>query len=64
MMVDIAELVERSRASGPMRKASLGFVLSLMNSVTEATMDYMTHDPQNAKKYCKEGFDALWRMVE
>jgi hypothetical protein len=35
-----------------------------MNSVTEATMDYMTHDPQNAKKYCKEGFDALWRMVE
>jgi len=64
MMVDIAELVERSRASGPMRKASLGFVLSLMNSVTEATMDYMTHDPENAKKYCKEGFDALWRMVE
>src|ERR1700740_421455 len=38
MMVDIAELVQRSRASGPMRKASLGFVLSLMNSVTEATM--------------------------
>jgi AcrR family transcriptional regulator len=63
-MADLAELVERSRASGPMRKAPLGFVLALMNSVAEATMDYMTHDPANARKHCKAGFDALWRMVE
>ncbi len=64
LMADFAELVERSRANGPMRKAPLGFVLALMNSVAEATMDYMTQDPPNAKKHCKAGFDALWRMVE
>jgi AcrR family transcriptional regulator len=64
MMADLAELVDRSRATGPMRKAPLGFVLAIMNSVAEATMDYMTHDAPNAKKHCKEGFDALWRMVE
>jgi hypothetical protein len=23
----------------------------------------MTQDPANAKKYSKEGFDALWRML-
>ena len=47
-----------------MRKAALGFVLALMTSVAEATMDYMTQDPANASKHCKAGFDALWRMVE
>jgi hypothetical protein len=64
MMADIAELADHSRANGPMNKAPLGFVLAIMNSVAEATMDYMTQDPPNAKKHCKEGFDALWRIVE
>ena len=64
MMANLAELADRSRANGPMRKAPLGFVLAIMNSVAEATMDYMTQDPKNAKRHCKEGFDALWRMVE
>jgi AcrR family transcriptional regulator len=64
MMADLAELADRSRANGPIRKAPLGFVLSIMNSVAEATMDYMTQDAPNAKKHCRESFDALWRMVE
>jgi hypothetical protein len=34
-----------------------------MNSVAEATMDFMKQDPANAKKHSKEGFDALWRML-
>ena len=64
MMADLAELADRSRANGPMRKVPLGFVLAIMNSVAEATMDYMTQDAPNAKKHCREGFDALWRMLE
>jgi AcrR family transcriptional regulator len=64
LMADLAGLVERTRANGPMRKAPSGFVLALLNSVAEATMDYMTQDRANAKKHCKAGFDALWRMVE
>ena len=64
VMADLAELADRSRADGPMRKAPLGFVLAIMNAVAESTMDYMTQDAHNAKKHCKEGFDALWRMVQ
>ncbi len=63
MMAGLAELVEHSRAEGAMRKAPLGFVLSIMTAVAEATMDFMTQDPANAKKRCKEGFEALWRML-
>lgn len=64
MMAALAELADHSRASGPMRRAPLAFVLSLMNALAEATMDFMTQDPANAKKHCKEGFEALWRMLK
>ena len=62
-MTLVAELLERVRAIGPMRKAPMGFVLTLMNSVAESTIDFMARDPANAAKHCKVGFDALWRMV-
>ena len=63
MMAPVANLLERARARGPMQRVSMSFVVALMNAVAEATMDYMTHDPANAKKHSKEGFDALWRML-
>ena len=59
----IRELLERCRADGPMRDASLAFVLSLMNGVAEATIDFMLADPRNAKRHSKAGFEALWRIV-
>jgi AcrR family transcriptional regulator len=62
-MAGVAGLLERSRAKGPMRKAPMGFVLAIMNSVAEATMDFMVQDSTNAKKHCKVGFDALWGIV-
>ena len=62
-MAGIAELLERSRANGPMREAPKGFVVAIMNSMAEATMDFMVQDPANAKKHCKVGFDALWRVI-
>ena len=63
VMARIAELMERSRANGPMGNAPRSFVAAIMNSVAEATMDYMVQDPKNAKKHCRAGFDALWRML-
>jgi AcrR family transcriptional regulator len=62
-MASLGELLERSRANGPMRKAPIGFVVAIMNSVAEATMDFMAQDPTNAKKHCKASFDAVWRMI-
>jgi AcrR family transcriptional regulator len=63
MMAPVADLLERARAHGPMKKVSMGFLVALMNSVAEATMDFMTQDAGNAKKHSKEGFDAFWRML-
>ncbi len=62
-MAPIAEIMERSREGGPMRDAPLGFVVSLMSALADATIDYMIREPANAKKHAKTGFDALWRIV-
>jgi hypothetical protein len=62
-MAGIAELLEQIRTRGHMRQAPMGFVVAIMNSVAEATIDFMTQDSTHAKKHCKEGFEALWRIV-
>ena len=62
-MAPIGELLGRIRARGPMRNVSMAFVVALMNSVADTTMDQMVHDPGNAKKHCKAGYEALWRML-
>lgn len=41
----------------------MSFVASIMNALTEATMDFMIQDPANAKKHSKAGFNALWRAI-
>jgi AcrR family transcriptional regulator len=64
VMRGIAELLERGRANGPMSKTPRPFVATIMNSVAEATMDFMTQDSAHAMKHCREGFDAMWRMIE
>ena len=45
MMAHIPELLDRARAHGPMHRVPMGFLVALMNSVAEATMDFMTLDP-------------------
>jgi len=62
-MAGIAGMLEQARANGPMRNVSMGFVVAIMNSVAEATMDFMTQDPKHAREHSKEGFDAMWRVV-
>jgi AcrR family transcriptional regulator len=62
-MAGVAGLLERIRATGPMRKAPMGFVVAILNSVAEATIDFMAQDSGRARKHCKEGFEALWRVV-
>jgi hypothetical protein len=41
----------------------MGFVGAMMNSLAEATMDFMIQDKPNARKYCKAGFEAFWRAM-
>ncbi|MGD0192194.1 MAG: TetR/AcrR family transcriptional regulator [Rhizomicrobium sp.] len=62
-MAGIAALLQRCRAKGPMRQVPMGFIVAIMNAMGDATMDFMIHDPANAKKHVKAGFDALWRVL-
>ena len=62
-MAEVARLLERARARGPMRDAPMGFAVAIMNSLAEATMDFMVNDPANADEHCRVGFDALCRML-
>jgi AcrR family transcriptional regulator len=62
-MAEIAGLLERSRENGPMRDVPLGFVVALMTAVTDATIDFMIRDPENADRHGTAAFDGLWRMI-
>jgi AcrR family transcriptional regulator len=62
-MADVAGMLERARARGPMRDAPMGFVVAMMTSLAEATMDFMVKDPANAVDHCGAGFEALCRML-
>jgi len=62
-MADIAVILERARADGPMRDVPMEFALAIMNSLAETTMDFMVADPAHADEHCRDGFAALGRMI-
>ena len=62
-MTGIAEMMEQIRAHSTMHNVPMGFVSAIMNSLAEATMDFMIQDKGSAKKHCKAGFDAFWRAL-
>lgn len=59
----IADLLERSRASGPMRDAPLGFVLALTNAIADTTIDAVIREPAEAEVLSSAAFDAIWRVL-
>ena len=59
----IAELLERSRADGPMRDAPLGFVLALTNAIADTTIDAVIREPGAAKALSSVAFEAIWRVL-
>ena len=63
IMAGLADLMEQTRTNGSLRNASKGFAAAIMNSLAETTMDFMIHDPANAKKHCKAGFEVFWRAT-
>jgi AcrR family transcriptional regulator len=58
-----AEILERSRANGPMQAVPLGLVAGLMNAVADATVEFILQDPANYDAHSRAGFEALWRMI-
>ena len=62
-MADIAAMLERARAGGPMGEVRMEFVVAIMNSVAEATMDFMVNDLAHHDEHSAAGFEALCRML-
>ena len=52
----MAALLERSRADGPMRDVPLGFVLTLVGAMADATMDAMIREPAQADAHAAVAF--------
>ena len=59
----IADLLERSRASGPMRDTPLGFVLTLTTAIADAAIDAIIREPAAAEARGSVAFDAMWRVL-
>jgi len=62
-MANLADLMEQIRTHGSLSNASKVFAAAIMNSLAETTMDFMIHDPANARKHCKVGFEVFWRAI-
>ncbi|WP_282089345.1 TetR/AcrR family transcriptional regulator [Streptomyces tendae] len=59
----IADLLEQSRAGGPMQDAPLSFVLTLTNAIAETTIDAIIREPAEAETLTRVAFDAIWRVI-
>ena len=62
-MKPLAEMLEHCRQMGSMSQVPMSFLIVLVNSVADGTMEFMSHDPESADKHCIAGFDAVWRML-
>ena len=59
----MADLLERSRAGGPMHDAPLIFVLTLTNTIAETTIDAIIREPAEAENLTRLAFEATWRVI-
>ncbi|WP_422933850.1 TetR/AcrR family transcriptional regulator [Sinomonas sp. P47F7] len=59
----IAELIDRSRAGGPMEAVPLGFVLALISAMAEAAIDAMIREPGEAEARSRVAFEAVWQVL-
>ena len=57
------ELLERSRANGPMRDVPLGCVVTLVTAMADATMAAMIREPAEADIYGDVAFEAIWQVL-
>ncbi|CAM2159152.1 protein of unknown function (plasmid) [Pararobbsia alpina] len=58
-----ADVIERGRRNGPLREEPLMFVGLLINSMADATIDFISTDPDNAEHDTVTAFEAMWRVM-
>lgn len=60
---DTAELIERSRADGPMVAVPLSFVMVLITAMADATTDAVLNEPEQSSTHSEVAFEAVWRVL-
>lgn len=60
---EMAELLERSRARGPVAELPISFVLTITGAMADATMDALIRDPAAPEARSEAAFDAVWRVL-
>jgi AcrR family transcriptional regulator len=62
-MAGVGRVVERARAGSRIGKAPLRYVVGLVVSTAETSMDFMERDPRNKKSYSRAGLNAVGRIL-
>ncbi len=62
-MTGVGYLLRHMQSAGSLRNISIEFIVAIVNSLTETTMDFMINDPANARKHRETGFEVLWRAL-
>ncbi|PLZ03950.1 TetR family transcriptional regulator [Burkholderia sp. WAC0059] len=60
---EISATMQTAAALGRLRDCPPGFVGAIMNSLADATMDFIVRDPAGAEHYRAAGFDAFWNAI-
>ena len=62
-MAGVGRVVDRARAGSLVGKAPLRYVVGLVVSTADTTMDFIDRDPRNRKSYSRAGLEAVWRVL-
>lgn len=62
-MAGVVRVLDISRQNGAMREMPLSLVASILNAVADATVNFITQDPANAKVHIDSSFNAIWLMI-
>ncbi|WP_419826425.1 hypothetical protein [Sphingomonas sp.] len=60
---EVVAQLDRSRAGGALRDVSFLFVASLVTGMVDATLNYITQNPEHRDRHADAGLEALWRFL-
>jgi AcrR family transcriptional regulator len=60
---DIGATIHDGVAKGLLRDYPPMFLLAMLGSLADITIDFMMREPEQAEKYCENGYEAFWNAI-
>src|ERR1700693_5754487 len=57
------DMMRECAGGGAMRHHPPSFVSAIMTAIADTAMDFIAHEPAQARRCTKAGFDAFWKAV-